>query len=54
MEALYPSIDQKEGPRIVAEEIRKSYIMFDNIDFHMAEVYLGTIRNEDRLIKEGI
>ena len=28
VEALYPSIDQKEGPRIVAEEILKSKVKF--------------------------
>ena len=28
VEALYPSIDQKEGPRIVAEEVAKPKIDF--------------------------
>ena len=29
VEALYPSIDQKEGPRLVSEEVRKSKLKFE-------------------------
>ena len=39
VEALYPSIDQREGPRLVSEEVRKSQLKFENVDYHLAAVY---------------
>ena len=54
VEALYPSIDQKEGPRMVAEEVRKSKINFKNIDFHLATVYLGVTMDRQRQIREAV
>ena len=54
VEALYPSIDQKEGPRIVAEEVRKSKVNFSNVNFHLAAVYLGVVMDKPRQIREGI
>ena len=54
VEALYPSIDQKEGPRIVSEEIMKSKIRFKNVNFHLAAVYLGVTMDRQRQEREGI
>ena len=54
VEALYPSIDQKEGPRIVAEEILKSKVKFHNINYHLAAVYLAVTLDRTRQVKEGI
>ena len=54
VEALYPSIDQIQGPRIVAEEVMKSPLKFDNIDTHLLGVYLATVLTKERQIKEGI
>ena len=48
VEALYPSIDQKEGPRIVAQEILKSKVKFENINYHLAVVYLGLVMDRNR------
>ena len=39
--SLYPSIDQKEGPRLVEKEIMESKLQFKNINYHLATVYLG-------------
>ena len=52
--ALYPSIDQVEGPKTVAQEIRKSHLKFENIDLHLLGVYLGTRLSKERLRKEGV
>ena len=54
VEALYPSIDQKEGPRIVAEEVFKSKVQYKNIDYHLAAVYLAITMDRQRQVKEGI
>ena len=54
VEALYPSIDQKEGPRIVAQEILKSKVKFENINYHLAAVYLAVTLDKARQEKEGI
>ena len=54
VEALYPSIDQKEGPRIVAQEVLKSKIDIENINYHLAVVYLGTTMNRARQVREGV
>ena len=35
VEALYPSIDQIQGPKIVAEEVRKSTLKFEGVDDHL-------------------
>ena len=51
VEALYPSIDQKEGPRIVSEEVLKSKVKFQNINYHLAAVYLGTTMDKGRQIR---
>ena len=54
VEALYPSIDQKEGPRIVAMEVLKSKIDISNINYHLAVVYLGTTMSRARQVREGV
>ena len=54
VEALYPSIDQREGPRLVSEEIRKSKLKFENIDYQLAAVYLGSTLTPERLAREGV
>ena len=48
VEALYPSIDQKGGPRLVSEEVLKSNLNFENINYHLAAVYLGSTMTIDR------
>ena len=54
VEALYPSIDQVEGPRLVAEEVRRSKVQFENINYHIAAVYLGSTMSTERQTKEGV
>ena len=54
VEALYPSIDQKEGPRIVAREVLKSNVDIGNINYHLAVVYLGTTMSRARQVREGV
>ena len=54
VEALYPSIDQVEEPRIVAEVIRESRLKYQGVGMHLVGVYLGLVWNKVRLIKEGI
>ena len=54
IEELYPSIDQKEGPKLVSEEVRKSNLKFENVDYHLAAVYLGSMLSADRQLKEGV
>ena len=51
---LYPSIDQDESPKIVADEIRKSDLDYDNMDMHLMGVYLGIMMNKSDLKKEGL
>ena len=51
---VYPSIDQREGPRIVAEEFLKSRLEYDNVDYHLVGVYLSICMDRGRLEKEGI
>ena len=43
-----------KGPRLVAEEVRKSQLSFEDIDFHLAAVYLGSTMTPERQIKEGV
>ena len=52
--ALYPSIDQREGPRLVSKEVRKSSMNYENINYHLAAVYLGSTMTIERQIKEGM
>ena len=54
VEALYPSIDQVKGPRIVAEEVQRSPLKFEGLDTHLLGVYLGTVVPKVRQIREGI
>ena len=54
VEALYPSIDQKEGPWIVANEVQKSKIQFENVNYHLSAVYLGTTMERERQVREGV
>ena len=54
VEALYPSIDQKEGPRIVSEAIMKSKIQYTNINYHLVAVYLAVTMDKQRQTREGI
>ena len=54
VEALYPSIDQVEEPRIVAEAIRESRLKYQGVGMHLVGVYLGLVWNKVRLFKEGI
>ena len=48
VEALYPSIDPKAGPRLVSEVVRKSKLKFKGINYHLAAVYLASIMTPDR------
>ena len=41
VEALYPSIHQREGAKIVTEEIIKSDIKYEGVDTRKAAVYLA-------------
>ena len=43
-----------EGPRIVANEVLRSNVQFDNANYHLAAVYLGTTMERDRQLREGI
>ena len=52
--ALYPSLDQEESARIVAEHIAESEVDFGGIDFDIAGVYLATVWSKERQKKEGI
>ena len=54
VEALYPSIDQVQGPKIVVDKVRKSKLRFYNVDGHLLGVYLGTVVPKEQLKKEGI
>ena len=54
VEALYPSIHQREGARIVAEEIVKSDIKYEGVDVRKAAVYLATTLDKERQTSEGI
>ena len=54
LEALYSSIDQKEGLRIVSNEVLKSKIEYDNDNYHLAAVYLGTVMDKTRQVREGV
>ena len=55
VEALYPSIDQVEGPRILVEEIRNSNLKFESVDTHLLGVkdidILNTNKRLDRIIE---
>ena len=54
MEALFLSIDQNAGPRIVANEVLKSRVQFDNINYHLTVVYFEATMDRTRQIKEGV
>ena len=54
VEALYPSIDQKEGPKLVSEEVRKSRLKFEGINYRLTAVYLTSTMTPERQEKEGI
>ena len=54
VEALYPSIDQVQGPRIVAQEIAKSLLTFETVDTHLLGVYLATVMSKERQEKEKV
>ena len=54
VEALYPSIHQQEGARIVAEEIVKSDIEYEGADIRKAAVYIAATMSKERQKKEGI
>lgn len=54
VEALYPLIDQVQGAKIVAEEIRKSPLKYEKLDEHLLGVYLAVTFIKERSIKEGI
>ena len=41
VEALYPSIHQKEGAKIVAEKIIRSDVKYEGADIKKAAVYLA-------------
>ena len=41
--ALYPSLDQEESARIVAESIIESDVQYDGVDYDIAGVYLATV-----------
>ena len=47
-------VDQRERLRIIADEIFKSDLKYENVDFHLVGVYLRTAMSKERLIKEGI
>ena len=38
----------------MSEEVRKSSLTFENIDYHLAAVYLGSTMTADRQMREGI
>ena len=54
VEALYPSIDQVQGPEIVAQEIIKSSLTFENVDEHLLGVYLAVTFGKERSVREGV
>ena len=54
IEALYPSIHQKDGPRIVAEEIIRSDLRYEGVDVRKAAIYLAATLSKERQTVEGI
>ena len=52
--ALYPSIDQRLGARIVAEEFLKSGIEVQGVDYRAASIYLSVNVHKDELQREGL
>ena len=52
--ALYPSIDQKVGARIVAEEMLRNGVRYRGVDIHKAVRYLAATMTDERIAKEGL
>ena len=53
VEAICPSIDPTQGPRIIAEEVLKSSLQYENVNIHLLGVYLGTVMSKERQTREG-
>ena len=54
VEVLYPSIDQKEGARIVGEELMESPLEFQDADMRKAAVYLAVVLDKGRQQDEKV
>ena len=54
VEALYPSIHQKEGAKIVTEEIIRSDIKYQGVDVRKAAIHIAAMMEEGRQGAEGI
>ena len=52
--ALYPSLDQEESAKIVAESIMESEIDIEGMDLDIAGVYLATVWDKERQQREGV
>ena len=52
MIALYPSIDQDVGPKIVAEEVEKLELDYINVDMPLLGVYLDISMTKEELKRE--
>ena len=52
--ALYPSLDQDEFAKIVADHIMESEVDFAGVDFDIAGVYLATVWSKERQKREGV
>ena len=46
MEALYPSIDQNEGAKIVARHVMQSNIQYEGLYIRKTALYLATVLNK--------
>ena len=51
---LYPSLDQEESARIVAESIMESEVDIEGMDLDIAGVYLATVWDKERQKREGV
>lgn len=52
--ALYPSISQTEGLKIITEEVMKSQIDYENVDMHLCGLYIDMMLTKDELRREGL
>ena len=54
VEALFPSIDQEDSARIVAEEMIKHGVEYEGVDVRLATHYLGVCMTKERQVREGV
>ena len=52
--ALYPSIDQKVGAQIVAEELVRNQVTYKGVDMEKVVQYLAATMSAERQAAEGV